>query len=204
MGTRKPVCEECSEAIVDHARRGRCKPCYRRYIRRLKKSGEYSPLPTATARPRTLEQRITGLRQTSETAGACWLWDGEMKGNGYGRVSVKGKNRLAHRAVYEHLRGPIPDGLVLDHLCRNRACVNPDHLEPVTNAINIMRGVGVGAVNAAKTHCVHGHEFTPENTRFNKPFRPTGVVSRACRQCHRERTRAYRRSSKSSQQGAAP
>ena len=70
----------------------------------------------------------------------CWFWTGWNSGNGYGKVSVEGKAMMAHRAVYEMLVGPIPDGLILDHGCRHRACCNPAHLEPVTVLINTLRG----------------------------------------------------------------
>lgn len=73
----------------------------------------------------------------------CWLWRGEINRNGYGRVWMNGKRFMAHRAVYEALHGPIADGMVLDHLCRNRACCNPDHLEPVTVRENTHRGDAV-------------------------------------------------------------
>jgi hypothetical protein len=89
------------------------------------------------------------------------------------RVATK----AAHRLFYEQLVGPIPDGLQLDHLCRVRHCVNPDHLEPVTQTANVLRGIGPTAVNAGKTHCVHGHPFTPDNTYINKQG------NRHCRAC---------------------
>lgn len=86
-----------------------------------------------------LNPRIAGkIEEHQETA--CWLWQGEMNRNGYGRVWVNGKRLMAHRVVYESLRGPIGEGLLLDHLCRNRACCNPDHLEPVTHRENTLRG----------------------------------------------------------------
>jgi len=101
--------------------------------------------------------------------------------SGYVHMS---RGRLAHRAVYEALVGPIPKGLSLDHLCRNRACVNPEHLEPVSLVENVMRGVSPHAVNARKTHCAHGHAFTAENTYMVRG-------ERVCRACGRERSRTY-------------
>jgi hypothetical protein len=114
----------------------------------------------------------------------CWIWPGSKSNGGYAHVRVlqpdgSRPGRGLHRVVYEHRVGPVPEGLDLDHLCRVRACCNPAHLEPVTPRENILRGVGVSALNAIKTHCIHGHEFTPENTARDKSGR------RQCRECSR-------------------
>ena len=87
----------------------------------------------------------------------CWIWTGATL-RGYGRISLKGENRIAHRVIYEFLRGPIPLP-ELDHLCRVRCCVNPDHLEPVTKRENRMRGFGVFATNARAAKCRNGHDY---------------------------------------------
>ena len=110
--------------------------------------------------------------------GSCWLWEGTRSPNGYGSIQV-GYTQLAHRVAYELLIGPIPEGLTLDHLCRVRACVNPKHLEPVSVRENILRGVGLAAMNVLKTHCPQGHTYDILNTYFY----PDG--KRACRTCRR-------------------
>jgi len=95
----------------------------------------------------------------------CWLWLGSVTYKDYGKLMVNRKNRPAHRLVYEQLVGPIPEGLTIDHLCRVRSCVNPDHMEPVTAAENVLRGVGPTAENKRKTLCKHGHPLTKSHRR---------------------------------------
>lgn len=117
----------------------------------------------------------------------CWLWDGKLSSKGYGKLHDGNPgNRLlnAHRLAYELLRGPIPDGLQLDHLCRVRSCVNPRHLEPVTNQDNVLRSpISLATANAKKTHCPKGHAYVPENTIMERG-------KRRCRACRDERNRA--------------
>lgn len=127
------------------------------------------------------------------TESGCLEWIGGKTVTGYGQIyagtDAPVVKYMAHRWSYEHHVGPIPDGLEIDHLCGNRACVNPDHLEPVKHAENLMRSDGFSAVHAKKTHCLNGHEFTAENTRQRK-----GRGGRECRACCRDRDRArYRR-----------
>lgn len=116
----------------------------------------------------------------------CWEWSAGRSKDGYGLVWWEGKMHLVHRILYEGLVGPIPDGLELDHLCRNHACANPDHLQPVTHQVNCARGevgLSTGRRNRAKTHCPKGHEYIGENLYIN----PAG--QRQCRTCMRERDR---------------
>ncbi len=112
-------------------------------------------------------------KATPDPASECWLWTAARYPNGYGTIRIDGTpGRMvsAHRLAYEKLIGPIPEGLEIDHLCRQRSCVNPAHLEPVTHAENVRR------MGAAITHCKRGHEFTPENTRRHEG-------RRRCRAC---------------------
>lgn len=118
----------------------------------------------------------------------CWIWTAARKPEGYGVIGagVRGSGVLrAHRVAYELVFGPIPEGLTLDHRCVNPPCVNPAHMEPVTNVVNVMRGSGVGPTNAAKTECPKGHPFTEENT-----IREHSGRHRKCRTCRNARKRA--------------
>lgn len=128
-----------------------------------------------------------------DTEGPCWLWRRKPRRDGYGGVKVAGRQMYAHRAVRELLVGNVPDGLELDHLCRNQICVNPDHLEPVTHAENMRRSIyNVGPAHASpkhngnRTHCIHGHLFDEANT-----YRVGG--RRFCRVCNRLAVKRYKR-----------
>lgn len=129
----------------------------------------------------------------------CWVWTGGLNNKGYGRCHYRRKQVLVHRLAYETALGPIPKEMTIDHLCVNRSCCRPSHLEPVTNGENIRRGyarlraqgivIDNGAHNAAKTHCPHGHEYTPDNTYYNGG---SNGNSRCCKQCNRDRAAANR------------
>lgn len=133
----------------------------------------------------TFEERFWSKVDLTEGMAACWEWTGSRFASGYGQSSALGSSHKAHRVAYELVVGPIPDGLTLDHLCRNRGCVNPSHLEPVSIRTNILRGAGPPALNAAKTECRHGHPLSPGNTYLN----PRG--ERQCRSCNRARSLAF-------------
>ena len=112
----------------------------------------------------------------------CHVWTAADNGAGYGVLKLNGRMVLAHRLAYELLVGPIPTGLQIDHLCRNRRCVNVEHLEPVTHRENALRGVGASARNALKTHCPLGHAYAGSNL-YVQP----GTGARECRTCWRLR-----------------
>lgn len=118
---------------------------------------------------------------------ACWLWGRGLNSGGYGTISIGGRpGLLVHRLLHETAYMPKPGKYVLDHLCRQRACCNPEHLEAVTHRINLLRGTGFAAVNAAKDECIHGHAFDEKNTHITRKGR------RSCRACHRIREAARR------------
>ena len=112
-----------------------------------------------------------------EPNSGCWIWIRAING-GYGNYAVSRKAVRAHRYAYEREFGKIPEGLELDHLCRNTFCVNPQHLQAVTHRVNSLRGIGVGAINSKKTHCPQGHEYTAENM-----YLQNGGRLRRCREC---------------------
>lgn len=137
-------------------------------------------LATVSAAVANSTPTVEKFERYVDRSGNCWVWTGYRYSNGYAVITAGQKQVLCHRWSYEHHVGPIPDGLVIDHLCRNKACVNPGHLEPVTPRENTRR--------AMRTHCVNGHPFDDENTWVYRG-------KRYCRECRRVRCRArYERS----------
>lgn len=119
-----------------------------------------------------------------DASGDCWEWTGAVNPNGYGVFVAGGRNVGAHRFAYTDLVGPIDVGKVIDHLCRNRKCVNPDHLEMTTYSENIKRGVLATVIKnkwSKVTHCKRNHEYTPQNTLINT------YGTRGCRTCRDDR-----------------
>lgn len=113
----------------------------------------------------------------------CWEWTGGTNAGGYGVLNIAKRPRLVYRVLYELVVGPVPDALELDHLCRNRRCVNPDHLEPVTHRENVLRGDAPSARAHRENICKRGHEFTPDNTYWFGPDKR----HRQCQACNRLR-----------------
>ncbi len=126
-----------------------------------------------------------------DSASECWHFSGALNNNGYGVIGVGRRVMYAHRAAYEVLVGPIPEGLTIDHLCRNRACINPTHLEPVTFRENVRRAA------ALKAECPRGHAYDDANTYVT----PAG--RRDCRACGREDKRRAKRVRNADQQVSA-
>lgn len=163
--------DSCDRVVDKHGARGWCAMHYVRW-----QFGRDLNAPVKVHRRGSLEERFWPKVLKTET---CWLWQGAVNAQGYGKIGLSGmrETRAAHRVAYELCIGPIPEGLHIDHLCRVRNCVRPDHLEAVTILENNLRSSRCGV-----THCPHGHEYTPENTILCKG-------SKVCRECKRQRSR---------------
>lgn len=133
--------------------------------------------PNATAVLRLIGHHVA-------VEGDCWVWTSSCRKDGYGQITFQQRHYAAHRLTYELMVGPIPQDKQLDHLCRIRRCVNPDHLQPVTQRENILRGASPAARHAQVKACPKGHPYTAENT-YRKPS-----GKRECRECGRQRDRA--------------
>jgi hypothetical protein len=153
-----------------------CRECNRAKGRR-----HYKPRTRQTA-----PERFWAKVDTSGGASGCWLW---RVGDGYAQFYFEGRVQPAHRVAYELVVGPIPDGLELDHLCRNHPCVNPAHMEPVTHQVNVLRGVGITARRAQQTHCLRGHPLSGANLYMRSDG---GRECRACRPARRAEHRSGR------------
>jgi hypothetical protein len=127
-------------------------------------------------------------RITIDENKGCWNWQGKPDTEGYGEVRISSQLYKAHVYYYQIFEGVIPEGLELDHLCRNRICVNPKHLEPVTHQVNVLRGKSPQSINALKTHCIHGHILSVENTYESSR---NNFKYRQCKICTRERAKRY-------------
>ncbi len=147
-----------------------------------KQYGDPIPDPERKRKPQPLRCPRERFWEKVHRTDTCWNWTAYKNTKGYGRFAVEASRQvLAHRLAWEWENGPVPDGLELDHLCRNRACVNPDHLEPVTHTENVRRSA------AARTHCRNGHPFDEGNTALSQGHR-------RCRTCRNaaERARYWR------------
>lgn len=161
--------EDCGDK---HEANGLCRKHYQRMRRTERRD-------TPTILERIMERTVV-------TSSGCFEFQSTQR-NGYGYIRAEGKNRRVHRLAYELLIGPVPDGLQLDHLCRNRACWNVgEHIETVTVRENVLRGRSHVAANARKTQCLRGHKFDDANTGID------AEGDRYCRECGRERVRKRR------------
>lgn len=161
----------------DRLRRGWCIKHYQRWVR----------YGDTERHPRQYAPLLDRVMAKVDASGDCWEWTGRFGDHGYGSYSVSGSTKQAHRLVWELLVGPVAPGLTIDHLCRVRSCVNPDHLEPVTMRENTLRSpIAPAAVNARKTHCPRGHPYAGDNVTYS-------ANGRACVECDRTKSREYQR-----------
>jgi hypothetical protein len=128
----------------------------------------------------------------SESEDGCWIYSGRLTPQGYVRVKIGSRGTYGHRITWEHFIGEWPEGLTFDHLCRQKACLNPWHGDPVPGVVNSRRAPGnIGVMNAAKTHCPEGHPLSGDNLRF-----ATRGSGRVCRTCRMASSAKYRNKNK--------
>lgn len=144
---------------------------------------------TYSQRFKTLEERLMSKVDVDDDTG-CWLWTGAIDRYGYGQIGVEGRVTGVHRASYSTFVGPIPEGLTIDHLCRVRRCLNPEHLETVTSRENTLRGDTIQARNAAKSRCPKGHPY--DVVQWRKLKSGSLGIHRKCSTCRREQDAARR------------
>lgn len=164
--------QECSSLVGQKGARGFCTKHYQMW----RMVGDPCGTTAQSEEDRFWKKVAKGPR--------CWTWTASKDEDGYGMFKA-GRTLRAHRWAYEHAVGLIPNGMVLDHLCRNASCVNPSHLEPVTNEENLLRGWGRRIKNGMTDECINGHKFTPENTYAT----PKGAL--VCRACSATSRRKY-------------
>lgn len=170
--------ETCSVLLCDREVAAK-RVCIMHY-KRLKRNG-HTGLRIPQAIADYVAERVVVVDQVEGASlPGCHVWCGTLATNGYGQIGLRSHHKkFAHRISYELAKGPIPEGLVIDHLCHVRSCVNPDHLEAVTNEENLRRGDGFALRNGRRGHCRNGHEYTPANTYIN----PNNDSDKRCRTC---------------------
>lgn len=160
--------------------------CTKHYQRQRRHGSTDAPARSTVNRlPMTASMAERFEHYVDRLPSGCWQWTGYLKPNGYGSIWDGTRKVYAHRYAHELHNGPIPAGMQIDHLCLNKACVNPAHLDVVTQKVNLLRADGSPAINARKTHCKRGHKFTDDNTRTNSRGH------RVCKECSRILNRAW-------------